>query len=531
MSARNAQRAECRSEPERGRADARIRVVIALLAVAVATGCSDSSARDELPRFESASCPTVAPFTTKGLPTPPELATSKCGWLFVPESRAKANGPTIRLAVVIVPSVRQPAAPDPVVHLAGGPGGSSLIELQSLTAAGVNRERDLILMSQRGTLFADPELTCPDLDGVFARSIELPLDSPANHEAHRAGFVACRDRLARRGVDFGAYDTVESAADFADLRRALGIAQWNVFGVSYGTYLAQTLMYQHPEGIRTVTLDSVEPLVEADMATTAARNAREAFDNLFGACAAQPSCAARYPDLEATFTRLVNALEAAPLASGYAPSPGDPLVRVVLDGGAIVNGIIDTSFHTGEFAQVPAWIDRLARGDGADFARARGAPLLIPPGILAYGMATSMVCSGYFVEDSDASVLAQGKRSFPRYPDSVLSPALHFTDALSDCRIFGVPATPKELRTPRQSAIPTLLLSGTFDAVTPPGTAVTAAETLSRATVLAFAGVGHAVVQSSPCAAEVFASFLDDPGAPGVACVGTLTPPVFATGG
>ena len=97
--------------------------------------------------------------------------------------------------------------------------------------------------------------------------------------------------------------------------------------------------------------------------------------------------------------------------------------------------------------------------------------------------------------------------------------------------IFDVPATPKDLRTPRRSAIPTLLLSGTFDAVTPPGTAVTAAETLSRATVLAFAGVGHAVVQSSPCAAEVFASFLDDPGAPGVACVGTLTPPVFATGG
>lgn len=518
--------------PRQGRAGARVRVGVALLlAIAVAAGCSDSSDGSDVPRFETASCATVAPFATKGLPTPPELATSKCGYLFVPESRVKPDGPTIRLAVVVVPSVRRPAAPDPVVHLAGGPGGSSLIELQSLTAAGVNRDRDLILMSQRGTLFADPELTCPDLDAVFARSIDLPLDSPANHEAHRAGFVACRDELARRGVDFGAYDTVESAADFADLRRALGLAQWNVFGVSYGTYLAQTLMYQHPEGIRTVTLDSVEPLVEANMATTAARNAREAFANLFGACAAQPSCAARYPDLEATFTRLVNQLETAPLTSGYVPSPGDPLVRVVLDGGAIVNGIIDTSFHTDDFKDVPAWIDRLARGDGADFARARGAPLLIPPGILAYGMATAMVCSGYFVDDSDASVLAQGKRSFPGYPDSVLAPALHFTDALSDCRTFAVPATPKELRTPRRSAIPTLLVSGTFDAVTPPGTAVTAAETLSRATVLAFAGVGHAVVQSSPCAADVFASFLDDPSSPSVACVAELRPPVFATGG
>ncbi|MBY0277875.1 alpha/beta hydrolase [Candidatus Binatia bacterium] len=499
--------------------------------LAVAAGCCDSNDTGDLPRFERAPCAAVAPFGDKGLPTPPELATSDCGWLFVPESRTKADSRVIRLAVIIVPSVARPAAPDPVVHLAGGPGGSSLIELQSLTASGVNRDRDLILMSQRGTLFADPELTCPDLDAYFLRSLDLPVDSAANRAGHRAGFGACRSELSRLGVDFASYSTVESAADFADLRRALGIAQWNVFGVSYGTYLAQTLMYQHPDGIRTVTLDSVEPLIEANMASTAARNAREAFDNLFGACAAQPACAARYPALEVTFTRLVNERESAPLASGFSPAPGDPPVSVVLDGGAIVNAIIDTSFHTEEFASVPAWIDRLANGDGEDFARARGLPLLIPPGILAYGMGTSMVCSGYFAEDSEAAVLAQGRRSFPDYPDSVLAPALHFTDALGDCLIWDVPATPKDLRTPRRSAIPTLLVSGTFDAVTPPSTAVTASRTLARATVLAFAGVGHAVVQSSACAADVFGSFLDDPVAPDVACVARLTPPVFDTGG
>jgi len=502
-------------------------VLATLLVVAAIAGCSDTNDRGVLPRFERAACATVAPFEEKGLPTPPELARSRCGYLFVPASRTTPGSATIRLAVIVVPSVTQPAAPDPVVHLAGGPGGSSLIEIGSLTAAGVNRDRDLILMSQRGTLFAEPELTCAVLDDYFVESLDLPVDSAASRAAHLAASEACERELARPGIDFGAYDTVESAADFADLRRALGIARWNVLGVSYGTYLAQTLMYQHPEGIRTVTLDSVEPLVEADMASNAARNAREGFDHVFGACAAQPACAARHPDLEATFTRLVNELEATPVTTSVRVAPGDPPVTVTLDGGAIVNVLIDVSFRAQEFAQVPSWIAQLAHGNPESFARARASTALLPSGLLAYGMAASMLCSGYFAEDSEASVLAQGRRSFPAYPDSVLAPGFHFTDALRDCPVWDVPATPKDLRTPRQSAIPTLVVSGTFDAVTPPSTGVTAAATLSRATVLAFTGVGHGVVQSSPCAQRVFASFLADPGAPDTGCVAGLTPPSF----
>ena len=41
----------------------------------------------------------------------------------------------------------------------------------------------------------------------------------------------------------------ESAADFADLRKVLGIEVWNVYATSYGSYVAQTLMRDHPEGI------------------------------------------------------------------------------------------------------------------------------------------------------------------------------------------------------------------------------------------------------------------------------------------
>jgi pimeloyl-ACP methyl ester carboxylesterase len=92
----------------------------------------------------------------------------------------------------------------------------------------------------------------------------------------------------------------------------LGIAEWNVYGVSYGTDVALTLVREDPEGIRTVTLDSVVPPSVVSLSGFWP-NARDGFDDLFGACAAQPACRKRHPGLEATFTRLVRRLEAHPV--------------------------------------------------------------------------------------------------------------------------------------------------------------------------------------------------------------------------
>ncbi len=203
---------------------------------------------------------------------------------------------------------------------------------------------------------------------------------------------------------------------------------------------------------------------------------------------------------------------------------------VVLDGGAIVNGMIDNTFNTQSFPNVPAWIDELDNGQPENIARTRAVPAFAPPNVLAYGMTFGMLCSGYVAEDNKASVLNRGRLAFPDYPDSVLAPALHFTYALDDCRIWDIPKTPKALRTATGSDIPTLVLSGTFDTVTPPSTGQKGALPLTNSIVLAFPGVGHAVIQSNSCAQEVFASFLSDPGAPDTSCVAVLTPAPFNVG-
>jgi pimeloyl-ACP methyl ester carboxylesterase len=97
------------------------------------------------------------------------------------------------------------------------------------------------------------------MDDFTARAVELVFQAPSTAELDLAAVAACRKRLAPTGFDFVAYNSHENAADIADLRVKLGIDQWNVYDVSYGTDLAQQLLRDHAEGIRSVVLDSVVP--------------------------------------------------------------------------------------------------------------------------------------------------------------------------------------------------------------------------------------------------------------------------------
>jgi pimeloyl-ACP methyl ester carboxylesterase len=470
------------------------------------------------PRFESAPCPTQFSL--------PALERARCGFLVVPENRSRPEGRTIRLAVAIVPAVAQPPAPDPLVHLTGGPGGVAILEAQRLVDAGFNRDRDLILMDQRGTFLSEPALTCEVIDRFNRLQVALPLDARSTRRKHVAATRACRKELVARGIDIAAYNTTENAADFADLRRALGYDRWNVFGVSYGTYLAQTIMRDHPEGIRSVTLDSTVPLSAVDLAGFWP-NARDAFQDIFRACEAQARCRRSFPNLERTFTRLVRRLESDPVRTTV-EDPATGRTPVVLDGGALANWLVGMSFYTPLFKDVPSWIAQLAAGDQKSIAASRLAQVA-PPGFVGYGLTFGVICREWVPFDSEREVLAQGRDVLPRYPRSVLAQPPQFTYMFDDCRVWDVPAAPASVREPTVTDIPTLILSASFDAVTPLAWAYAAAETLPNSWIASIPGVGHFVAPESPCAQSIVASFLLRPDAPDTNCVATLRPPSFVT--
>ncbi|MFG2820185.1 alpha/beta fold hydrolase [Kitasatospora sp. NPDC048365] len=441
----------------------------------------------------------------------------------MPESREHPGGRTLRLAVAIVPAASERPAPDPVVFMEGGPGGDAFGSIPFLIASGVNRDRELIVMAQRGTLHSEPNLACPEVDRFNAAAVGLRYGTPETGRLLVRATQECRDRLAADGVELGAYNTFENAADFADLREALGVARWNVYGYSYGTDLALTYLRLHPEGIRSVAIDSVAPPQVITLPWTW-DSAREGLDAVFAACEAQPACADRYPHLERILGEQVRRLEENPLTlTAQPPAGGDP-VRVVLDGGALVDLLVAKAVP---FADLPAAIDELAHGNPERFARARAAGATPVVGEFAQGLKESVACAEWVPGHSADEVLAAGRRAFPDWPDTVLAQAPQLPFQYDVCEVWNVPDRTAAQRVPAVSDRPALVLSGTFDSKTGSSWGAYAARTLSRSTVVRIPGIGHWVVPQSCCAADVLVSFLADPAAPDTHCVADLAPAPF----
>jgi pimeloyl-ACP methyl ester carboxylesterase len=336
--------------------------------------------------------------------------------------------------------------------------------------------------------------------------------------------------LAAQGIDLSAYNTTENAADLADLRGVLGITAWNVYGVSYGTDLALTYVREHPEGIRTVTLDSVMPPHLASLGLNWT-NAGMVLDRIFDDCAADRACAARYPDAADTFARLVRQLEAEPLRGrvvpalpGQAPAPDSEPVEVVVDGGSLVNWVVGLSDVLGP--DLPRLLDEMANGR-PEPVMASIAAVFSQPGNLSWGLHYGVVCSEWVPYEPTDNIVVQGRRAFPTFPASVLEQAPLYPYAADVCAVWPVAPAPPAQRTLPTSAIPTLVVAGGYDAITSAETAQATARALTDATVITIAGAGHFVVPRSPCAQAVMASFLATPDAPDTGCVAESTPPTF----
>src|SRR5262245_66628701 len=123
---------------------------------------------------------------------------------------------------------------DPVVYLAGGPGDIAPLDVNGLIAADFIRDRDIYVVSQRGTMFSEPALTCAANDDFARELLGLRFYSEATKRPHLAATEACHRHLGATGADLSAYNSTENAADFADLRKVLGSETWNVYGMSYG---------------------------------------------------------------------------------------------------------------------------------------------------------------------------------------------------------------------------------------------------------------------------------------------------------
>jgi pimeloyl-ACP methyl ester carboxylesterase len=287
----------------------------------------------------------------------------ECGYLVVPENRKRPDSPLIRLHVAIFRNRSGSPVPDPVVHLAGGPGSSSLDVASYLFSRGLDailEQRDFILFDQRGTGYSQPRLDCPERTQLTAALLGGSLSPEQTQEAILDAFRRCRERLTAEGIDPSVYNSAASAADLNDLRIALGYEKLNLYAVSYGTRLALTLMRDYPDAIRSAVLDSVYPL-QVNLYTALAPNADRAFNVFFDRCAADASCNSSYPDLRLVFYGLVDELNTHPVTVPLLVGGAEQNIR--LDGGLLIDVLFVGLYNPAVTASMPQMIFDIRQGD------------------------------------------------------------------------------------------------------------------------------------------------------------------------
>src|SRR5574341_1662588 len=469
-------------------------------------------AQSGVPRFEPAACPSVVPLGKK----------IDCGYLVVLEDRTRPDGPTIRLAVAIVKSQSPSPAPDPLILLNGGPGGQALQDLEKFIKFFQflipNPDRDVILFDQRGVGASQPALECSELAPMLlAQATGRALTT----KEVQAPYRDCRDRWVSQGVNLAAYTTATSAADVNDLWRTLGYKEVNLYGVSYGTVLAQTVMRDYPDGLRSVVLDSAYPLQISLFADMAA-NVSGMLKRVFAECAADLPCRAVYPDLESVYHNLLDELNRAPVRlTAIHPATGEPFT-FDFDGAEFVNVL---QFLPPRL--IPATIYDLRDGEYSAVLALRKADI---GNALLYGpppsraMAYSVVCSQGMYSATPEQMAAMAA-----YPESVWANRFIYRDLIPvPCDEWPARRDPADQR-PWTSDIPTLVLSGEYDPTRAAGYDKMLAATLRRGVVVAVSNTGHGVLISSGlCTNGLALAFIHDPSRElDTRCVASVNRPIL----
>lgn len=414
---------------------------------------------------------------------------ARCATVNVPEDYAIQDraGKTVKIHVAILPALARNPEPNPVYFFAGGPGQAASDIGALVSALGeLRKSRDIVLVDQRGT-GKSKTLTC---DAAAADPTIDPLVQAfnASDEAVQRDWAKCIATLKGNAATHRTDDYID---DLEWVRKALAHKKINVWGGSYGSRVALRYMKRYPQSIRTAVLDGVAPTslhLPDDALATSEAELRSTLD----ACAASPGCATAYPNILATFDALLTELRTKPRAVSFAhPASGKPITGVVTDR-TLVTLIWPMLYMPEASRMVPNLIDQAARGNFAPLAATTSASSISESDI-AIAQRFAVMCA----ED----MLNRTPMPNPRF------------QALNDlfysfCKGFPHGKVAAEFFEPTTSDVPTLLLSGTQDPVTPPAQGSLAAKTLSNSKHIVVAGVGH-ITSPLPCVRRIITKFIE----------------------
>lgn len=413
----------------------------------------------------------LKPCTIPGLP--PE---ARCGIHEVWENRAAKSGRRIPLRVVVIPALGPDRLPDPFIFFHGGPGQSSVAAAPWIAEAygALRGQRDILLVDFRGT-GGSGGLFCPEMRG--SAGVQGALDHFLPPEPAKA----CAERLAK-SADLAQYTNATSVDDVDEVRAALGYGQLNIFGASGGSKAALVYLRRHPETVRTLVLMGVSPTDELGPFSIA-RNAQRALDGLIAECEGDADCRAAFPRLRDEVAAVLRQAGKAPVTVALPDAEtGQPVeIRLTRDG--VAQALRYMLYHPLAASVLPLSVHLAAQGDWQPMAEAVRPFASHPADVQADGYYLSLTCSEDlpFIREDEIPAAVQ---------DTFLGD-FRIRKQREACAAWPVPPVGRDFLDPVASGVPTLLVSGERDPVTPPANAERAARTLPNSLHVVVPDGGH----------------------------------------
>ncbi len=438
-----------------------------------------------------------------------------CGTLTVPEIRGPgADSATI--SINYIQYHQRNTQNPPIIYLDGGPGGATLesMDYYEELFAPYMEQYDMIFFDQRGIGYSNPELDCPAAIDTIMEGLQTAGNSEEDDIAYVETMLECNDDAVEYGVTLSAYNTYESAADATELMEALGYEQWNLLGISYGTFLGQAILQVYPDKINAAVLDSVVPL-EADMEVEFYENTEIVFDKFFNMCQQDATCNDAYPELETDFYQLVIDMDAEPkqVDAGIFGEDGVQLIEV--DGSIVIAGLFVGLYDAQVAAILPLFIDDAANGTGIYEIEDLGLSALASLAITFASDTNSAFLMGDAVDCHDEIpftdfVAAQKAQEDAGRIGETFGGDMQLTQEY--CAALKTGAADAMMNQPIMSNVPLLTLGGGLDPITPPRYAQQVAQN-GGGTFIEYPTLGHGA-STEPCPAENVLSFLANPTTP-----------------
>jgi pimeloyl-ACP methyl ester carboxylesterase len=476
-----------------------LKPVFPLLALALTLACAPNSAPTALDRLH--------PCTTDEGPTD-----AFCGSLTVFENRESRQGRTIDLKIVVLPALGNEPHPDPLFFLAGGPGQGAAAMARPLRELfrRIQAERDIVLVDQRGTGDSN-KLDCQSDEDSLA-----VLNEPI--EKSMARLRECMEGL---DADLRLYTTDIAMDDLNDVRQHLGYGQVNVYGGSYGTRAALVYLRRHEPTVRSMILDGVAP-PDMRLPLFFARDAQRALDHLLADCEADHACHAKHPDLGIRLRTLVAALDAKPAEVRLTHPRTGVAEEVSVDGEFVVNVLFGALYAPLTSALLPELIARAERHDFQGLLALATANEGAADN-MAIGMQMSVICAEDYPRITPEQIAdAAGNSVF----------ATHLLEArMKACEFWPKGDVDDSYYEPIKSSVPTLILSGDLDPVTPPQWGESVLPHLERARHVVVPATGHGAIMTG-CGMRIATQFINTASAENLdtTCLeGLRRPPFFLT--